>query len=145
MIKKGKTVQQAKRFGIFMCAHDARLVDVAQHMVDEDVSSLVVVDHEGFLAGIITRIDLLRAYLALEDWAGHPVSEYMIRNVYTVAPQDLLSHVAELLLEKNIHRVVIVEEQDGRKKPVGVISAADMVYHMVKEKADVHKWTRGNE
>ena len=145
MIKKGKTVQQAKRFGIFMCPHDARLVDAAQHMVDEDISSLVVVDGEGFLAGIITRIDLLKAYIEMEDWGSHQISEFMIRNVHTVAPQDLLSDVAETLLEKNVHRLVIVEEENGRKKPVGVISAADLVYHMVKDKADVHKWMRGTE
>ena len=145
MIKQGMTVQQANRCGIYMCSQDSRLVEVAQHMVDEDISSLVVVDQGGFLAGIVTRVDLLRAYIDQDDWADLPVSQFMIRNVYTVTPQDLLQYVAQLLLEKNIHRVVVVEEQSGRKKPVGVISAADLVYHMVKDRATVNKWMRGSE
>ncbi len=145
MIKKGKTVQQAKRFGIIMCDQDARLVDVGRQLVSEDVSSLVVVDKDGYLAGIVTRVDLLRAYLSLDDWTDHFVSEFMVRNVFTVSPQDLLQNVAELLLEKNIHRVVVVVEENGKKKPVGVISAADLVYHMVKDTSDAQKWMRGSE
>jgi CBS domain-containing protein len=132
MIKQGQTVLQAKRYGIYQCENSTRLVEAAQRMVDEDVSSLVVVDQEGYLVGIITRVDLLRAYVEADDWSDKPVSEVMIKDVVTVTPHDLLNHVAELLITKGIHRVVVTNEENGRQKPVAVVSAADLVYHLVK-------------
>lgn len=102
-------------------------------MVSEDISALVVVDDEGYLAGIITRTDILRTYRQHEDWATQPVEKVMSRDVVTVTPTDKLGHVVDLLLDKTIHRVVAVKEEDGRKRPVMVISASDLVYYLVKE------------
>jgi CBS domain-containing protein len=113
-------------------------------MIDEDISSLVVVDSENFLAGILTRVDLLRAYMNVEDWRTEPVSRHMIAQVITVPAQELLSSVAETLLEKGIHRVVVVDEDNqGRKRPIAVVSAADLVYHMMK--GEGNRWMRGTE
>jgi CBS domain-containing protein len=132
MIKQGKTVEEAKRYGIFQCHESTKLFDAAKYMVSEDVSSLAVVDDNGYLVGIVTRVDLLRAYIETEDWRDHPVGRFMVRDVVTVEPHNLLQHVAELLIEKGIHRVVVVQEDAQGKKPVAVVSAADLVYHMVK-------------
>lgn len=144
MIKQGKTVQQAKRLGVLTCPLDEPLAAAARRMLDEDISCLVVVDPQGFLAGILTRMDLLRAYMQQEAWQVAPVSAYMVSQVVTVSPQDLLSTVADLLLEKGIHRVVVVETDDqGRKRPISIVSAADLVYHMLK--SDGNRWMRGTE
>jgi CBS domain-containing protein len=102
-------------------------------MVEEDISGLVVTDSQGYLTGVITRADLLRAFLSGQDWSSQPVEEYMSRQVVVVSPQDRLDHVAHLLLEKQIHRVVIVQRDHDRLRPVGVISDSDLVYHMIKE------------
>ena len=42
-------------------------------------------------------------------------------------------HVANLLLEHHIHRVVVVRDENGKHKPVAVVSDTDLIYHMVKE------------
>ena len=102
-------------------------------MVKEDISTLVVVDDEGCLAGIITRTDLLRALLTLENWEEESIVPFMNPNVITVDPKTSLSTVADLMLEKQIHRVVVVREDNGKKRPLSVVSAGDVVYHMVKE------------
>ena len=132
-MKSGRTVFQAKRFGIFSCKKDQPLGQVVRLMVDEDISALVVVENDGALAGIITRTDLLRAYKEFDDWAAHPAEEFMAREVITVGPHTLLSDVACLLLEKHVHRVVVVHEVEGRIEPISVVSAADLVYHMAKD------------
>jgi signal-transduction protein with cAMP-binding, CBS, and nucleotidyltransferase domain len=127
------TVIQAKRFGIFSCRCNTSLLSVAKQMADEDISALVVVDDDGFLDGIITRMDLLRAQKAKDTWTEEPVKDWMTCEVVTVSPKDRLSHVATLLLEKQIHRVVAVQEENGKQRPVAVISAADLIYHLAKE------------
>lgn len=132
-MKKGLTVVQAKRFGIIGCVRSQTLGNAVRRMVDEDVSALVVVDDEGFLSGIITRTDLVRAYTDHEDWAAHTVEEYMAPDVVTVSDNARLLDVAHLLLERGIHRVVVVREEDQHQRPVSVVSAADLMYHMAKE------------
>ena len=127
-----QTVLEAKRIGVFSCKTGTTLGDAARYMVSEDVSALVVTDEEGCLAGIITRTDLLRALLASSAWDVHTIDEYMIVDVVTVSPQTHLSQVAELLLQKHIHRVVVVRDDDGKSSPISVVSAGDLVYHMVK-------------
>jgi CBS domain-containing protein len=126
-----QTVIEAKRFGIFHCSQDCLLSEAARRIVEEDISTLVVVDEDGFLAGILTRTDLLRAWLKTENWQSKPVKDYMIPDVVTVPPQTRLSKVAELLLDKQIHRVVVTREEDGKQRPLSVVSAGDLVYHMV--------------
>jgi len=124
---------QAKRLGVFTCKADSSLLDAARKMADEDISALVVMDDEGSLAGIITRTDLLRAYAAHADWTKCHVGDFMNPNVITVGLSTPLSQVTQLLLDKQIHRVVVVRQEEARLRPVAVISAADLVYHMVRE------------
>jgi CBS domain-containing protein len=57
----------------------------------------------------------------------------MSQQVVTVSPDDQLRQVADLLLEKHIHRVVVVREENGKQKPVAVVSDSDLVYHLMKE------------
>lgn len=132
-MKHGQTVLEAKRFGCHGCTADTSLVEAVTQMVNHDISCLVVTRGDGCLTGIITRNDVLRGYLANEEWQRLPVADYMTRDVITVTPEDLLSTVAQLLLEHHIHRVVVVRQENGQPKPVAVVSAADLVYHMMKE------------
>jgi CBS domain-containing protein len=127
-----QTVLEAKRIGVYSCKLACTLGEAVRHMVDEDISALVVVDQEGFLAGIITRTDLLRAWGKSVNWEAEPVESYMNPEVVTVTEAARLSTVAELLLEQHIHRVVVVrEDEGGKRRPIAVVSSADLVYHMV--------------
>lgn len=132
-MKQGRTVLEAKRFGCQCCSPETPLVEAVTRMVEHDISCLVVTDLDGYLAGIITRNDVLRGYLASDDWQRLPVGGYMTSDVITVTPEDLLSTVANLLLDHHIHRVVVVREESGQQKPVAVVSATDLIYHMMKE------------
>ncbi len=127
------TVLQAKRYGIYSCHCSTTLREAARRITDEDISTLVVVDDDGYLLGVITRIDLVRARCEREDWGTLPVEDYMSHPVITVTPKDSLTYVAHLLLNKQIHRVVVVQGEKAKWRPVAVVSAADLVYHMVKE------------
>ena len=127
------SVLEAKRYGVYQCEQDQTLYEAARLMVDEDVSALVVTDEEGCLMGILSRTDLMRALLTDQEWENRPVRLYMVGEVVTAGPHATLLEVAKLLLEHQIHRVVVVKDEEGKKRPLSVISAADIVYHMVKE------------
>lgn len=138
-MKEGRTVLEAKRFGCYSVAPDTPMAQAVRRLVTEDISSLVVMDQDGYLVGVLSRADVLRCHLAHDDWGDQVVGEYMTRQVVTVAPEDTLRHVADLLLEKHIHRVVVVREENGRPKPVAVVSDSDLVYHLIKDAGEAEE------
>jgi len=109
-----RTVLEAKRYGVYQCNHSQTLAEAAQRMVEEDVSALVVVDDDGCLAGILSRTDLMRALMAQKDWKSEQVQSFMNNQVITVGPHATLLEVARLLLEHQIHRVVVVKNERAR-------------------------------
>lgn len=126
------TVLEAKRFGVITCKASQTLGATACMMQENNISALVVVDPEGFLIGVITRTDLVRACYERPDWERQPVQAYMNADVVTVRLDDPLEKVMELLINRHIHRVVAAEPVGDRLKPRGVLSAADIVYHMAR-------------
>jgi CBS domain-containing protein len=127
---KTRTVLQAKRLGIVSCAGSDRLEKIAARMADDDISALVVTDAGGYLQGLISRSDLLRAYVESEDWRAAPVEQFMTRHVVTVAPDTLLSEAASMLLGRHIHRVVVVRQEQDGLRPIAVLSDSDLVCEM---------------
>jgi CBS domain-containing protein len=81
---------------------------------------------------VITRTDLIRAHLSLDNWETQPVARHMTRDVITVTPEAVLREVADQLLDHHIHRVVVVSEEAGRRRPVSVVSSSDLIYHMLR-------------
>jgi len=129
---KTVSVVAAKRLGITCCVQDASLFDVAQKMNAEDISSLVVVDEEKHLEGIITRTDVVRAALAdPEGWREASCQDWMTHNVITVETTTSLESAARILQSEHIHRVVVVEHDGDALIPIAVISDSDIVYHLV--------------
>ncbi len=66
---KTRTVLEAKRLGIVSCKGADPLEKIVARIADEDISALVVTDAGGYLSGIISRSDLLRAYVEFERLA----------------------------------------------------------------------------
>jgi len=97
-MNKDRTVLEAKRYGVYSCYVQTPLIDAARKMVTEDISSLVVLNQDGYLAGILTRTDILRAAVAADDWEILPANQIMSKDVVTVGPQSTLLEVARLLL-----------------------------------------------
>jgi CBS domain-containing protein len=129
-----QTALEAKRYGVLTTEYHTKLAEATRLMVEEDFSALVVVDEDGYLAGILSRIDVIRAALLHEDWADRRVEEFMHQDVVTVPIHATLRDVGEILLDHRIHRVVMVREEAGKLQPLSIISAADLVYHLTKDR-----------
>ena len=128
---KTRTVLEAKRLGIVSCKGSDPLDKIAARIADDDISALVVTDDQGYLSGIISRSDLLRAYVESNNWRVEPVERFMTREVVWVTPDTLLSEAAQLLLGRHIHRVVVVRQEDDGLRPIAVVSDSDLVIDMV--------------
>ncbi len=130
---KNVTVLAAKRLGISHCACDTSIGDIARKMNNEDISCLIVTDEDGYLKGIVTRTDVVRAALKQpERWQETSCCDWMTSDVITVLPTTALSSAAQILQAKHIHRVVVVEQEGEKARPIAVLSDGDILYHLVK-------------
>ncbi len=108
---------------------------VVQRLLDCNLKRMPVVDAEGRLVGMISRVDVLRAVVggtgqpgeqehAPAPRLGQTVGEVMTTTVPAVHVNDDLLDVLEQMLASDIKRVIVLDEQ-GRA--VGIITDGDLV------------------
>jgi CBS domain-containing protein len=94
----------------------------AKLMRQNKVSSVLVLDDDGTLAGIVTKTDLASVFLT-HSVGPLLVSNVMTSKVITVMPADSLLLVESLLVKYRISRIVV----ERNKKPVGIITNRDFL------------------
>ncbi len=104
------------------------LVEEAAHiMLDNEISSLVVVDEDGRLEGILTSTDFVGIVAASKPKAQTSVDAYMTTDVITATAQDTVRDVADTMVENGIHHVPIVDTDDTL---IGIITSTDMAGYL---------------
>ena len=91
-------------------------------MHDTGLGIIGVVDNDGYLVGAITDGDLRRH---IEQGLDHTAAEFMTRNPKTIAPDALVDDALALFERHKITALFVVDEAEGRKKPVGVLHIHD--------------------
>ena len=86
----------------------------------EDVGTLFVIDKEGYLIGVCSRKDLLRAAIGGQSLKETPVSINMSRmpNITVCLEEDLLIYAAKLLIDKQIDALPVVKKVKVNKLKV---------------------------
>ncbi len=126
-------------------APDGVLADAAHLMVNRRISGLPVVDDQQKLLGVITEADFLRElgvpahhpthslWHTLEAMFAHhievaepgaSVADIMIAEVITVAPEQSLHEVLDVMTKNRIKRVIVCGTMH---KVVGMITRSDLV------------------
>jgi CBS domain-containing protein len=109
-------------------SESASAYDAVCEMFREDVGSLFVVNRQGFLAGVLSRKDLLRAAIGTQNMNQVPVSMIMSRmpNIASCHAEDPIIAVAELIIEKQVDAVPVVRERDGGLEVIGRITKTNI-------------------
>lgn len=130
------------------------VIAVARLLADRGISAAPVVDAQGQVIGVVTEADLIRRLAGEEDrpagWLaslfsnqerdaeryarthGVTARDLMTAEVVAVDPDALASHVAHLMEERGIRRVLVTQE--GRLK--GIVSRADLLRALVAPPAE---------
>jgi signal-transduction protein with cAMP-binding, CBS, and nucleotidyltransferase domain len=109
----------------------APLRDAAQRMRDADIGDVIVMD-DGDMCGLVTDRDIVvRAIAEGKDPATAPLSEICSHEVATVGPEDTLDTAVQLMRERAVRRVPVVEGG----KPVGLLSIGDLAMELDERSA----------
>jgi CBS domain-containing protein len=125
-----RNVREVMSRAFVTCLPDTSVEAAARAMTDRRTRSIVVVDEHGRAAGVITGTDLLSLY---RRGQGGTVSMLMTTPVVTCETDATLTDAAELMLDREVHRLVVVETGGDRDTPIGVVSTADIVAEMAQE------------
>jgi CBS domain-containing protein len=104
------------------CASDADIRAAAVLMRDNDIGDVVVIDGDDEVLGIVTDRDI--AVRAIADGRGPdtPLTDVLSGQVVTVAPDERIERVVDLMREHAVRRILVVE--DGHL--AGVVSIGDL-------------------
>jgi CBS domain-containing protein len=120
------------------CTPDASVATARARMERDDVNSLLVVDVDGNLHGVVTWTDVLTAWPSPFDdlepaevrelMARVGVAEIMSRDIASVEPDATISEAVNLMFERKISLLPVLE--GGRV--VGILTNADLRQGLVR-------------
>jgi len=115
---------------VISCRVDTTLKEVAARLDSERINALVVVDESGDLSGIVSQTDLVKAWD--REWENMVAEDVMTSDVVTIVADIPVLAAAELMVDNQIHRVVITQGGLAPRRPVGVLSMTDVVREMAR-------------
>jgi CBS domain-containing protein len=136
----GQTVGESMTPDPVTVVDDTTIAQAVNVMVEHNIKRLPVVDAQGKLVGMVSRVDVLRA-LAQPPVAESPrkspppgqhirVGEVMMTNVPTVKIDAPLAEIVNLLVSHAQRRVIVVDEQ---RRVVGIITDGDLIKRATAE------------
>lgn len=130
----GQTVGQVMTPNPVTVSNQTTIAEAVSLMIQHDIKRLPVVDEQGRLMGMVSRINVLRA-LAQPPVAELPrqnpspgqhirVKEIMLTNVPTVPVDASLAEVVGRLVNSAQRRVVVI---DAERRVAGIITDGDLI------------------
>lgn len=124
-------------------ALDATVGDLQRSFEVHDFNAFPVIDRDRVLRGIVTKLDLLRAFRA--DARGRvpdpsaltdlPIADIMRPGILTLEPDDPAIAAVDLMLESRLHSLPVVERRrGGPPQLVGMVSRGDLLRQISAER-----------
>jgi predicted transcriptional regulator len=129
-----KLVCDVMRRGVITCRVDEPLVSVVRRLHECSIDAIFVLDESGGAIGVISHTDVARAYVQ-GDWKRLIAEDVMTSGVVTVIGDLILKAAIQIMLDKRLHHLLIVQGGLTPNRPVGVLSLNDVVAEMCASSA----------
>ncbi|WP_247002500.1 CBS domain-containing protein [Halosolutus gelatinilyticus] len=106
---------------------DTLVEDAGQVMLENDIGSVIVVDEDNQLEGILTTTDFVNIVAESHPKAQTTVSRYMTTDVITVSAQDSIVDAADAMIEHRFHHLPVVDEDEG---VIGIVTTTDLAAYL---------------
>lgn len=111
---------------------DTLVEDAAKEMLEHGIGSVVAVDDDGRIEGILTTTDFVRIVAERKPKDRTPVSEYMTTDIVTAGPQDSIQQVADAMIRHGFHHMPVLTDDD---EVIGIITTTDLTGYLSQEQA----------
>ena len=112
---------------VYTVAPHESVQEAAKKMWDNDIGSVVVVDADGNVDGILTSTDFVRIVAEGHPSAETTVSAHMTTGVVTTTANTDVRDVADTMIERGFHHVPVVDETEG---VIGMITTTDLTAYL---------------
>lgn len=125
-------ILKAKGRNVYSIFSNLTVYDALKVMGEKNIGAILIIDN-GVLKGILSERDYARK-IVLKDKSSKEtlVNEIMESNVFTVKLSDNLEDCMQLMSEKRIRHLPVVEEEIV----VGIISISDVVKAIIETQKD---------
>ncbi|MFC4542938.1 CBS domain-containing protein [Halosolutus amylolyticus] len=106
---------------------DTLVEDAGETMLENEIGSVVVVDDDNQLEGILTTTDFVNIVAESHPKAETTVSRYMTTDVITASAQDSIVDAADVMVEHSFHHLPVVDEDEG---VIGMITTSDLAAYL---------------
>ena len=105
-------------------SEETTIDQAASTMWEKRIGSVIVVDKEGKMAGIITASDIIFAVTKSLVGRQVPVSSIMSKTSIMAIPNESVLTAVERMLRENVRHLPVIEKNGT---PVGIISTKDVM------------------
>jgi CBS domain-containing protein len=121
-----QTVRDVMTENVVTLPRTAPLRDAARRMKENDIGDVIVMN-DGTMCGVVTDRDIVvRAIAEGKDPDSVKLEEICSHEVVTVRPDDPVGRAVQLMRERAVRRLPVVEGD----KPIGVISIGDLAIEL---------------
>ena len=106
---------------------DTYVEEAAELMLEKDIGSVIIVDDEGGLAGILTTTDFVDIVANQHPKDQTPVTEYMTTEVVTANGGESIRDAADRMITYGIHHLPVVDEGEG---VIGIVTTTDLAAYL---------------
>lgn len=115
-------VSEVMTKNLFTINQNSKIKNCTAVMLKNNLSSLILLDDEGFQKGIITKLDLVELYA--HHFAGKYISQdWMTKKVHTIDPYENIHIILLLMNTHKISRLVVVQD----RIPIGLVTIRDLL------------------
>ena len=138
-MKNVRDILREKGTAVYSISPDDTVYDALKLMAEKNVGALLVLDGDR-LAGLISERDYARKIVLKEKLSRETkVNEIMTTDVLTVTPAVDLDECMELITEKRLRHLPVVEND----RVLGIISIGDIVKGIIDHKESVIEQLEG--
>lgn len=126
---------------------DTKISDASKILTEHRIGCLIALDNNEKIAGVLSERDIVNG-LANTDHPilDKPADQFMTHNVIVSRPEDSLSTLSNIMSQKKIRHLPIV---DDKEKLIGIISVSDLVnarmHELEEESAAMQQYIEGRK
>jgi CBS domain-containing protein len=124
-----RQVLQTKGYEIWAISPDASVYDALKLMADKKIGALLVVDADKPV-GIVSERDYARkVVLKGKRSIDTPVKEIMVKEVFSVRPEQPIEECMALMTEKRVRHLPVCDDECL----IGIVSIGDVVKAIISQ------------